>query len=137
MAPKVSVWRPKFLDELRRTGNVSAAAEVAGIDRSTAYRSRENSQRFTADWEEALEEACDALELEARRRAVDGVDHPVIYEGEITDTYKRYSDTLLIFLLKAHRPEKFRERMDITTMGERLPAINVYLPDNGRNSTDG
>jgi hypothetical protein len=49
----------------------------------------------------------EALEREAWRRAVEGYDYPVTYGGEITETYHKYSDTLLVFLLKAYCPEKY------------------------------
>jgi hypothetical protein len=61
----------------------------------------------------AKEMAADRLEEEAWRRAVDGVDEPVgFYRGKPSAWVKRYSDTLLIFLLKALRPEKYRERYE-------------------------
>lgn len=69
---------------------------------------------FAAQWDEAIETAIDALEHEARRRAVKGVDEPVFYQGNVCGVVTRYSDTLLIQLLKAHRPEKYRERHELT-----------------------
>lgn len=36
----------------------------------------------------------------------------------IVQTVKEYSDTLAIFLLKAHAPEKFRDTLDLTVKGE-------------------
>ncbi len=108
-----------FLEELARTGNVSAAAKKAHHSRQDAYKERNpegkdqtgqlEAQEFAAAWEAALEVATDMLELEARRRAEQGTLEPVFYQGEVCGKVKKYSDTLLIFLLKAHRPEKFRE----------------------------
>ena len=54
-------------------------------------------------------EACDALEAEARRRAVEGVRKPIYCQGEICGTVREYSDTLLFFLLKGAMPEKYRD----------------------------
>jgi hypothetical protein len=34
----------------------------------------------------------------------------VFYQGEKVGTVQKYSDTLLIFLMKGVRPEKYRER---------------------------
>lgn len=62
-------------------------------------------------WNDAEQEAADALEREAWRRAVEGTDKPVTYQGQITATYKEYSDRMLEMLLKAHRPEKFKDRV--------------------------
>ena len=36
----------------------------------------------------------------------------VFYQGEECGRILRYSDSLMMFLLKAHRPAKFRERME-------------------------
>ena len=66
-------WRGVFLTALRETGNVSAAARRAGTSRSVCYARRRRDTAFAAAWEDALEEAADRLEMEAFRRAVDGV----------------------------------------------------------------
>jgi hypothetical protein len=84
-------WRPVFLKALANSGNVRAACHAAGITRTAAYDHRERSVLFAAAWDTALEDACDALEAMARKRAMDT------------------SDVLLIFLLKAHRPAKYRD----------------------------
>jgi len=102
--------RGKFLTKLAETCNVSESARVAGIARRTVYEWREVDPAFAAAWAIAEEEAADKLEREAWRRGVEGTDKPVVYQGEITDTYKEYSDRMLEILLKAHRPEKFAER---------------------------
>ena len=70
---------------------------------------RRRSEDFAAQWDEALEEGSDLLEAEARRRAVTGVDKPVYYKGEVVGSITQYSDRLLMFLLRAHRPQKFRD----------------------------
>ena len=102
--------RETFLHTLRDTANVSAAARAASVNRRTVYCWRDENPEFAADWDEALEEATDTLEAEARRRALDGVAKPVFYQGEECGTVQEYSDTLMTLLLKAHRPEKFKER---------------------------
>ena len=47
------------------------------------------------------------MEQEARRRAVYGVLVPIYWQGDVIGTERRYSDALLMFLLKAERPEKY------------------------------
>jgi len=115
-------WRPTFLSALRNTGNVSASAKAAGVDRTTAYKAKAASLQtknatFAKGWDEAIEVATDLLEGEARRRAIAGVEEPVYYRGEVVGAVRKYSDTLLIFLLKAHRPEKFREHHSMEHSG--------------------
>ena len=116
-----------FLDELAKTGNVSASCKKAKIVRSTAYLERETLKEFSAAWDAALEVATDALELEARRRAAEGVLEPVFYQGELVAKVKKYSDTLLIFLLKAHRPEKYRENIHQENTGPNGGPQEVIL----------
>ena len=110
-------WKPLFLDTLRGTGNVRLAASNADVARQVAYRARDSSAKFRADWDEALEEARELLEAEARRRAAIGVDEPVFYKGQVVGQIRKYSDNLLMFLLKAHWPEKFRENYAVEHSG--------------------
>ena len=112
-----SSWKPLFLDTLRGTGNVRLAASNAGVARQVAYRARDSSPGFRADWDEAMEEARELLEAEARRRAAVGVDEPVYYKGQIVGHIRKYSDNLLMFLLKAHWPEKFRDNYGVEHSG--------------------
>lgn len=104
-------WQSKFLQRLAETSNVSAACKKAKISRQQAYRTRDEDAEFEAAWEEALEIATEALELEARRRAEKGTLEPVFYQGVKSGTIRRYSDTLMIFLLKAHKPDKYRDNV--------------------------
>ena len=102
-------WRPAFIEALRRTGNVTLAARYAGRSRNQAYYVRRRSEDFAAQWDDALEEGTDLLDAEARRRAVTGIDKPVYYKGKVVGSITKYSDRLLMFLLRAHRPQVFRD----------------------------
>ena len=111
-------WQDVFLDELRQCGNVRAACAQSGIERSTAYKSRKDDDAFAAAWKDALDDAIDSLEAEAWRRARDGNEKIILWQGKPVKVGRKflierdYSDTLLTLLLKAHRGEKFRERTD-------------------------
>lgn len=112
--------RETFLAALTAAGNVSEACQAAGIGRTAAYAWRAADAEFAAAWDGALEEAADRMEREAFRRAVEGVEKPVfgslgqgLGSGEV-GRVREYSDTLLIFLLKAARPEKYRENKTFT-----------------------
>jgi hypothetical protein len=125
---KTSPWHATFLDALSSSGNVTAAARRAGVDRGTAYRARAAAAEFRAAWEEALEVATDALEAEARRRALEGWDEPVFFGGQECGRIRKYDSTLLMFLLKAHRPEKFRENSAVQHSGDLTIRIE-YVDD--------
>lgn len=110
-------WQKAFLAALAETGIVLHAAAAAGIQRNTAYNRRLNDPDFAAAWDEAIEDAADRLEQEARRRAYEGTDEPVFYRGEQCGAIRRYSDRLLEFLLKGMRPHKFRENHSLEHSG--------------------
>lgn len=122
---RATPWRAVFLESLRKTANVSYSAKVAGVRRSSAYRARDKSVSFASKWDDALEEGIAALEEAARVRAFEGVDEPVFQGGIEVGAKRVYSDRLAELLLKAHRPEKYRERHDIKTDIMSPPIINI------------
>ena len=82
-----------LLDALRQGASVASACHTAGVGRSTAYEWREADTAFRDAWDDAVEAGTDELEDEAVKRAKAG------------------SDTLLIFMLKARRPDKYKDRV--------------------------
>lgn len=102
-------WKKAFLAALEETGSVTEAAKICDVGRSNLYRIRRGDKQFAAEWDQALDVAADVLEDEARRRAVEGTEEPVFQGGKQVGTIRKYSDTLLIFLLKGIRPQKYRE----------------------------
>jgi hypothetical protein len=124
-ARKPAVWERAFLSCLAKTGNVTKACKLAKIaDRSSVYNARKAFPDFAAAWDDAKEQAADALEAEAHRRGVNGVKRPVYQGGELVGYTTEYSDTLLIFLMKGANPEKFRERYEVKH-GGRVTTINL------------
>lgn len=107
-------WERAFITALANTGIVRAASQAAQVGRSTVYDRREASEAFAAAWDDALQEAADMMEAEALRRAVHGWQEPVYYKGKVVGHVLKHSDVLLIFILKAARPEKYRERYEHT-----------------------
>ena len=97
-----------FLEALVDTVNVTLSCRRAGIARRTAYDWREADEGFARKWDDAVDEGVDLLEAELHKRAFEGVERPVFYKGEQVGTWRFYSDALAMFLLKAHRPERYR-----------------------------
>lgn len=110
-------WPARFLAAFARTGNKTAAAKRARVSRDTVYALIGESEEFARAVDAAREEAYDRLEQEAHRRAFTGTLEPVFYQGEKCGAIRRYSDTLLMFLLKADRPERFAERRAVEHSG--------------------
>src|ERR1044071_5503839 len=127
-----------FLEAFRLNANVSGAARAADIDRSTPYGWAKDDPEFKAAMEAAEQEAADRLEAEAFRRAHDGVDEYVTSGGKLIRDddglpllHRRYSDQLMITLLKAHRPERFKDRQQVEHAGEvrTIRQLLSELPD--------
>jgi hypothetical protein len=122
-----AVARKRFLTALERFGNVTRACRFARISRETAYNWREADKPFASAWRHALDDAADRLEQEAWRRAVTGTKKPVYQGGDLVGHIQEYSDTLLIFLMKAANPGKYRETVKHETSGElRLVFTNDW-----------
>jgi hypothetical protein len=120
-----------FLRAYEATGSISKAAEAAGIDRTQHYRRLKQDKNYAQAFAESTELAINVLEEEALRRAVYGVDEPVVFKGRFSYdkvrgkdgrlkrsseplAIRKYSDSLLQFLLRGARPEKYRERYEHT-----------------------
>jgi len=95
------------------------------VPRSTLYLWRRMHKEFAEAMADAMEEGADLLEDECLRRARDGVEVPRFHKGKISGYVRRYSDALLIFLLKARRPEKYRDRIVANGRGERREPISI------------
>lgn len=106
-----------FLKAFAMTANVSGAARAAKVGRTQVYAWSEHDEQFAFAMNVAREEAYDRLEAEAWRRAVDSVtrERPIYSRGELvgTEVITEYSDRMLELMLKAGRPDKFRERFDV------------------------
>lgn len=93
---------------LRLGFSISKACDEAGITRRSYYRWIENSSEFARLAKDAEEIGTDTLEDEALRRGRDGWLEPVYHKGFRVDSVRKFSDTLLIMMLNARRPGKFR-----------------------------
>lgn len=106
-------WWAVFLDLFSKGASVTLAARGAGVDRTTPYLARRTSERFAAMWTAAEEASTQALEDVARQRAV------------------KQSDVLLIFLLKARRPEVYRENHKVELTGASGGPIQTQVVPEG------
>ena len=117
----------RFLAAFGEHATVAAAAKAAGVGRRTHYDWLTSDDAYAERFKEVEEDVTESLEAEARRRAQLGVEEPVFYQGERVDTIRRYSDTLLIFLLKARRPNVYRERID-HRVDQRISLVDLLAP---------
>ena len=118
-------WKERFLRKLAKTGNIGYAAAYAKVARQTVYDRRNKEPEFAVAMIEARRIAQAYLEEEARRRAEEGWDEPVYYKGIVCGRVRKFSDTLLMFLLKANKPSKFRERTSVEHSGHTVTDVRV------------
>lgn len=94
-------WRLHFLAALAETSNVSAAARVARIDPSHAYKVKRTESPFAAQWRAALCEGYDLLEMEVLHR---------LRFGDPRDGDAKFDNATALRLLSQHRETVAKER---------------------------
>ena len=133
-----------FLRRIAQGDGITEAAEALGICRSTHNKWLKEDPTYKARYDEAIDEKVDRLEAIADHRATVGrlrkrfhKDEPII-DPATGEQYVEYepSDNLLMFRLKALRPEVYRESvtmiqatgisiqqvaLDVGAMGQTVP----------------
>jgi hypothetical protein len=99
-----------FLRAYEQVGGVQRAAVNCGLSRAIHAKWKRESDEYRAAFNDLKVEVLEELEAEAHRRALHGVDEPVFHQGRICGHIRKYSDTLLIFLLKGNNPKKYRDQ---------------------------
>lgn len=119
----------EFIRILRETGNVTISAKACGIVTRTASYHRESNPEFAKAWEYAMQEAGDKLEHEAVRRATQGVERAMMYQGRQVGVIREYSDRMLELLLTGVKPEKYAHRWKGELSGRDgkalIPEVNI------------
>jgi len=108
-----------FLAAFANCGRITKAAAGASINPDTHYEWRKSDPEYDKAFAALRERVTDLLEDEAFRRAVEGVEEPLIGrigkdQDGVVHHAVRYSDTLLAILLKGNRPDIYRERHELT-----------------------
>ena len=121
-------WTPNtqlvFLRALAASKSVSKAAREAKVSRSSAYRfrARLKGEPFDMAWDSALTCQMDALADAAIDRALNGVEVPHFYKGELIHISRKFDERLTIALLS------LREKRKPNYMPSTHPAFG-YRPD--------
>ncbi len=129
--------RQCFLSMLSRTGNTSKACQTSGLTRRQVMALRERDAAFDRAYDDAMNDAADLLEAEAWRRALEGTTQPVFRAGQpVTGpagepvVVRRYSDPLLVLLLRGCRPEKFQMHGRTSMPADPMIGIREIATDN-------
>jgi len=113
--PRADGWSPQrqvdFIAALADGGCVQRAAREVGMTAMSCYRLRRapGAEAFAAAWDAAIAQASNMLVDLAFDRAIHGSDEPVFdKDGHRIGRRMRHNDRLLMFLLRAYQPERFR-----------------------------
>lgn len=111
-----ALWLQIFAEK----GIIQVACDATRVARRTVRAWQAADKLFAELFCEAEEAAADRLEAEAHRRAFEGVEEPVTYQGMPTFvedpvtgekrmfTVNKKSDQLMTLMLTAAKPEKYR-----------------------------
>ncbi len=137
----VQNWSPKkaaFLAAYARCGCVTQAADAAEVHRTSHQYWMRSDPDYPAAFQQAQREANDFLFRVARKRATKGWLEPVFHEGKVCGYKRKFSDTLLMFLMKSEQPEKYRDNHSLEVSGQITQidwSMFACLPDKQVGST--
>lgn len=92
--------RARFVALLSEGEGVKEACAAVGLSDTAAYALRRRSPQFAAAWERALVERMESPIEAAYRRAIEGWDEPVVFQGQVVAHKRRYSDAALRLLIQ-------------------------------------
>ncbi len=107
MTTRARPWEKRFLAALAVHCNITQAAKDAGVARRTVYDRREANPDFAEKWDDAIEEAIDAIEI-------------AVY----TESLKGDMQTAR-WLLSRRRPQVYGDRMALEHSGKDGGPIQV------------
>ncbi|RDC60999.1 hypothetical protein HME9302_02216 [Alteripontixanthobacter maritimus] len=135
-------WRDDFLAALAETSNVKGAARKAGVNTAKVYKARRNEPEFAREWQDALAEGYDNLEMDLLHRLREGE-----LEGGKTKARRKFDNAISFRLLTAHRDAVGRQKAirsnededaildsidrKLEAMRQRDKAVQDMLKDNG------
>jgi hypothetical protein len=106
---RIKQWHAAFLRSLAKTPSVTIAARSAGVSTRACYKARDADPAFAEAWSDAVNKSVDALEHEVYQRAL------------------KEDSQLAMFVLKAFRPERYRETSRVE-IDQRLCGV-IILPE--------
>ena len=121
-----------FIETLADTASVTDAARAVGMTTTSCYRLRRQAgaEGFARAWDAALHAASSRLVEIAFDRAINGVEHIVFdKDGRRVGAQRRYSDRLLMHLMRAHHPALYgRSHLDTRPPAQHdLPPVAAAL----------
>lgn len=111
----------KLVKVMAETGDERTACAALEVSRVSFRNALEKDHSFAERISMAKDQYLAELEREAKRRAIDGVEKDIYYQGDKVGTETKYSDKLLETLLHAADPDKYSKQTKV----ENTTSINV------------
>lgn len=124
--------KAEFLRLYAATGQHNRSAAAIGINPETVRQHRMKFPEFGQAVAEAYRDFQESLETEALRRARQGTLEPVFQKGVKVGEIRRFSDNLLLEMLRRHIPEyRHRQQVDVNHTGGVL-----VVPEKAKDDAD-
>ncbi|MCR9838663.1 hypothetical protein NB539_20085 [Vibrio parahaemolyticus] len=119
----------RFFEALEKQATIGEAAKIAGYSRRSVYDYAADDPAFAQQLNDAQLDIVEKLEKEADRRAMEGVTDfkslKVSKDGYKVIPFVKYSDSLLMFRLKALAPEKYRDNYKPPELPDDLDDVSI------------
>jgi hypothetical protein len=108
-----------LLGAYARCGLLRKSCRIAGVNMKSHYNWMKNPE-YSAAFEEARKVSGEVLEGLALELASGVYERPIASMGKIVGYEKIYDTKMLSMVLKARLPDKYQQRVDITSNGHSL-----------------
>jgi len=104
----------KLIQAMAASGCIREACAKVGVSAEAVYklRRRPDAQSFRLAMDFALDGAADRVEDAVYSRAINGVEVPHYYRGELVGTHRRYDERLATFILRYRKPHRYGRHLD-------------------------
>lgn len=117
-----------YLANLQENGQRGRAAKLIGTNSVRVTNEQKKDKEFDQACQEAVLLFRESCEDELRRRAFDGVEEPIVYQGIVQDgTVTRYNDSLLQFYMKANDP-KYKDKLKVDQVVSGGVLLTAAIP---------
>ena len=113
-----------FLRAYSQVGVISMACRQVGVHRSSVYEWQEDIE-FKREMDDSYTDACEAIEATMIKYGMIGVDEPVFHNGKICGHIHKINAQLLLARARAAMPNKYGNRLDVTTANQPLKLYAV------------
>ncbi len=112
---------------LENGGHISRSCQVVGINPVTILQWKVKDPDFSRLFNNAKELSTYIIEDEIIERALHGVLVPVYHQGKVVGTKVEKSDALLMFLIKARKPEEYGDKTKVVIQSDNSKDITDVL----------